>query len=89
MKKKTYFRLKLRTNTEILQQLLTLHTEIVNRRERYSVSVRHRSSNGITGRHKIVNGGKCYIVLQFEQKHFNILMCGEGTRLLNAEHEIV
>lgn len=36
-----------------------------------SVSVRHRS-NGITGHHKIVEAGKCYIVLQIVLKHSNI-----------------
>lgn len=49
------------------QQFADLHRNELNR-DRYSVSVRHRS-NGITGRHKILNGGKCYIVLQIVQKH--------------------
>lgn len=45
--------------------------QVTSEKPKNSVSVRHRS-NGITGHHKIVEAGKCYIVLQIVLKHSNI-----------------
>lgn len=66
------FPLPSHTHLVLLQMQLVLHdTDKAthnNARPIQCFCAPHRS-NGITGRHKIENGGKCYIVLQIVQRH--------------------